>query len=76
MSFNFNAVNFKDFYTEPCVFSKIKDIKLIELDFHCVAWVMPKGLNLGGQKFNSVSNSVRYAISSLSSGRNQTKFGV
>ena len=38
-----------------CVFSQMKDIKYIRLDFHWVPWVMPKGLGLGGaggQKFN------------------------
>ena len=30
-----------------CVFSQLKDIKHIRLDFHSVAWVMPKGWDLG-----------------------------
>ena len=39
---------FKRFlYQTLCVFSKIKYIKHIEQDFHSVAWVMPKGWDLG-----------------------------
>ena len=30
-----------------CVFSQMKDIKHIGQDFHSVAWVMPKGWDLG-----------------------------
>ena len=30
-----------------CVFSQMKDIKYIRQDFHSVAWVMPKGSDLG-----------------------------
>ena len=31
-----------------CVFSQMKDIKLIRRDFHSVAWFMPQGSDLGG----------------------------
>ena len=31
-----------------CVFSQMKNIKYISLDFHKVPWVMPKGLRLWG----------------------------
>ena len=30
-----------------CVFSQMKDIKLIRRDFHLAAWVMPQGWDLG-----------------------------
>ena len=30
-----------------CVFSQLKDMKHIRLDFHSVAWVMPQGWDLG-----------------------------
>ena len=30
-----------------CVFSQMKDIKQIRRDFHTVAWVIPKGWDLG-----------------------------
>ena len=30
-----------------CVFSQMKDIKHIRWDFHSLAWVMPKGSDLG-----------------------------
>ena len=44
--FNYK-VNFKDFYTKLCVFSQMKDTKLIRLDFYSIAWVMPWEWNLG-----------------------------
>ena len=31
-----------------CVFSQMKDIKHIRLDYHLIAWVMPQGWDLGG----------------------------
>ena len=31
-----------------CVYSQMKDIKHIRRDFHSAAWVMPKGVGLGG----------------------------
>ena len=38
ISFNFNyKVNFKDFYTNLCVYSEMKDTKYIRRDFHSVA---------------------------------------
>ena len=44
-----------------CVFLLMKDIKHIRQAFHYVAWVMPQGWDLGGQKKNP---------------KNSTKFGM
>ena len=39
---------FQRFFNQTlCVFSHMKDIKHIRRDFHLVAWVMPKGSDLG-----------------------------
>ena len=37
----------KIFYNKLCVFSQMKDTKLIRRDFYSIAWVMPFGWNLG-----------------------------
>ena len=53
-------------YQTLCVFSQMKDTKHIRRDFHSVAWVMPKGSDLGalgcpgGQK--KISNMVMWHI--------------
>ena len=50
ISFNFNyKVNFKDFHTKLCVFSKMNDSKHIRRDFHSVTWVTPQGWDFGAQ---------------------------
>ena len=55
-------------YQTLCVFSQIKDIKHIKLNFHSVFWVMPPGQGwdmgmLGGQKLNfSEHGHVAYQI--------------
>ena len=35
----------------------MKDIKHIRQDFHCVPWVMPKGLGLGGARGSKINFS-------------------
>ena len=52
-------VNFKDFYTKLCLFSKIK-----EWDFHYVTWVVLQGWDLGllGVNFFSKHGHVAYQI--------------
>ena len=58
ISLNFNyKVSLKDFlYQTLFVFSQIKDIKNIELDFHSVIWVMPRGGTWGC--FQGVKNLI------------------
>ena len=59
---------FQRFFNQTlCVFSHLKDIKHIRLDFHLVAWVMPQGSDLGvpsgglrGQFF--FRNSIRFDV--------------
>ena len=41
-----------------CVFSQMKDIKLIRQDIHWVPWVMPEGLGLGGAGRVGVQNLI------------------
>ena len=41
-----------------CVFSQMKDIKHIRLDFHWVPWVVPKGFGLGGAGGGGVKNLI------------------
>ena len=72
ISFNFNyKVNFKDFYSKLCVYSKLhsqmKDTKHIRRDFYFVAWVMPQGwdwgcLGVGGVIFFFNHGHVAYQI--------------
>ena len=50
------------------VFSQMKDIKHIRLDFHSVSWVMPPGWDLRGYSGLGGSN--------VFFSRNSTKFGV
>ena len=81
ISFNFNyKANFKDFkYQTLCVFSKMKDTNYIRQGFlfHHLGHALGVGLGvLRAKTSNSVPLSARYAFSSLTIGRNSTKFGV
>ena len=47
-------------YQTLCAFLQMKDRKRIEQIFHCLAWVMPQGWNLGvlvGQKPSTAHSS-------------------
>ena len=80
VSWNFIYGQFQRyFYQTLFVVSQINGIIHVDPNFYSVTWVMPQGWVLGvlmGQKSNSVPPSVRYAISSLTIGRNLTKFDV
>ena len=60
-------------YQTLCAFLQIKDIKHIEQNFHCVAWVMPQGWDLGvlggsktlGWGFAMASHRLRILVQNL-----------